>query len=308
MRAGGFICSLCICLLIFSILHATETETTVELWLGGDIHFGNTPSNPLIEISKIVKGTGIVNLEGPVKESGGAFKKDQKWYLFNPETSASFLKEAGVKAASVSNNHDDDNGVEGRKRTEDNLRAKNILSLGGTKKSGVIEIDGLKVAITAFDLSSGIPRDLANILRVARGQGDILVVTFHVTGSPSYIPSKELKHAVDMAIDAGAHVIASHGSHAIGPVERRENSVIAWGLGNLVFNCKCTKEQEGILLKVLINVRIKEKPSITACVLPIKANLMGAPSGLSTNTDEIFDLLEALGSNKLARKKKEACF
>jgi poly-gamma-glutamate synthesis protein (capsule biosynthesis protein) len=177
----------------------------------------------------------------------------------------------------------------------------------------VVEVDGLMIALTAHDLTHGVPANLAEELAAARSQAvvggvvrpvDVLIATFHVTGSPSYLPRPELRLAVETAYKAGATVIAAHGTHVVGPVERREHAVIAWGLGNVAFACDCTNESDAILLRL----RVRSGDVVKAEVLPIRAGLNKGPAGPSQDANGVFDLLEAIGSKKLERKGNVAEF
>ena len=125
------------------------------------------------------------------------------------------------------------------------------------------------------------------------------MVLLHVSGPASYLPSAEARAAVDLALAAGADVVAAHGTHAVGPVERRGGAVIAWGLGNLAFNCVCTTETDGLLLHV---------DRGRADVWPIRAGMMAAPAHLATDPEAVYDLLTAIGSTPLTRHGAWASF
>ncbi|MDH3975923.1 MAG: CapA family protein [Deltaproteobacteria bacterium] len=290
-----------------SFAQANSPQQT-ELWLGGDVHFGQAKENPLKNISEKLGGTGIVNLEGPIHKESGFQYEDGKWTIVNPLNSGFFLKEANVKVVSVSNNHDEDVGVAGRIFTEKSLKDAGLLPIGGSNNPETMVKNGFRIVFATYDLSKGRPRNLTSGLAAAKKEGDILIVTFHVTGPPGYLPSKELKEASNIAIRSGADIVASHGSHAIGPVERRGESIIAWGLGNLAFNCECTKEKEGIILQVVIKREKDKAPQISACAIPIEAGLNGEAAQQATNSEEIIDLLEAIGSKGINRRQGKACF
>jgi hypothetical protein len=159
------------------------------------------------------------------------------------------------------------------------------------------------VVITAHDLTTGVPAGLPDELRGARAAGDVLVSTFHVTGPPSYLPRPELRDAVGAALAAGARVIAAHGTHAVGPVERRGDAVIAWGLGNLLFACDCTGEVDGAILRVSI-----EGDAVRAHIVPIDAGLRGGAARPGHDPALVVDLLDALGSSPLRREASGAWF
>jgi poly-gamma-glutamate capsule biosynthesis protein CapA/YwtB (metallophosphatase superfamily) len=123
-------------------------------------------------------------------------------------------------------------------------------------------------------------------------------------GPPSYLPRPELKSAVKIALEAGPKIVVAHGTHAIGPVERRGKIVVAWGLGNLVFACDCTNEREGLLLEVSLRGGEVESASI----IPIEAGLKGDPARLSSDPNGVFDLLEGIGGTQLVRNGPSATF
>jgi poly-gamma-glutamate capsule biosynthesis protein CapA/YwtB (metallophosphatase superfamily) len=168
----------------------------------------------------------------------------------------------------------------------------------------ILRVNGLTIAVTAHDLTGGVPKGLQADLEAARKQADVLIATFHVTGPPSYLPRRELRQAVKMAYQAGALVIAAHGTHALGPVERRDHAVIAWGLGNMAFACDCTKEEDAMILRV----RVQPGKVAKAEVVPIRAGIDKKPASGSRDAGGIFDLLEAIGSKKLRRKGNVAEF
>ena len=242
----------------------------VTLWLGGDVHLGDGGAPVLFHEG----GIGIVNLEGPV---GAAVDPPR---LHNAATALPQLRDAGVRVVGVVNNHAGDFPGD-----LDAIASAGLVPAG----MAILEEGGLRIVVTAHDLPH---EGLASELRDAKARGDVLVSTFHVTGPPSYLPRPELEQAVAIALAAGADVIAAHGTHVVGPVERRDGAVIAWGLGNLAFQCRCTDETDAILLRVHL-------PDLRAEIVPIEAGLNGRPARLSPDPEGVFRLLEAIGSTPL---------
>jgi poly-gamma-glutamate synthesis protein (capsule biosynthesis protein) len=285
-------------------------DKTAELWLGGDVSLGDGGRGQLQGISGIVQGaTGIVNLEGPVAER--PLLKAGSLRLWNSPKALAEILALNVKAAGIANNHAGDAGPGGPQQSAATLREHGIAPAGGPAGVASFELNGLVIALTAHDLTRGVPANLAEELAAARRQAvvggvvrpvDVLIATFHVTGPPSYLPRPELRLAVETAYKAGATVIAAHGTHVVGPVERRDHAVIAWGLGNVAFACDCTNELEAILLRV----RVTSGEVVKAEVLPIRAGLNKGPAGPSQDARGVFDLLEAIGSKKLERKGSAA--
>jgi poly-gamma-glutamate synthesis protein (capsule biosynthesis protein) len=202
------------------------------------------------------------------------------------------LRAAGIRVAGIANNHAGDAGPGGVAATARALREGGVTPTGLSSGVAVVLVGGLRVAIAAYDLGAAVPTGLAAELRRARRGADVLVATFHVTARPSYLPTPVLEQAVERALEAGAAVVAAHGTHMIGPVERRGRAVVVWGLGNLAFACPCTQETDGLL----VEVELGADGAGAATVIPIQAGLAGAPVAPAPDASGIFDLLRALGS------------
>jgi poly-gamma-glutamate capsule biosynthesis protein CapA/YwtB (metallophosphatase superfamily) len=282
------------------LLSVAAAEPTAELWIGGDVFLGAGVPSALKRLAPQLEGAaGIINLEGPVGSAPA--RRDAGLLLLNAAGGLEDLAKAGVRVAGIANNHAGDSGPEGGAQTRRALEKAGILPAGF---AALLEVNGLKVAVTAHDLSSGVPPNLASELERARRGADVLVSTFHVTGPALYLLSAELKEAVEVAANAGARVIASHGTHTLGPVERRGGVVTAWGLGNLVFNCDCTDERDGLVLRV----RLSRAGVVEAAAIPIRAGLRGEGAAPAPDAAQLFDLLESLGSRLQKREADRARF
>lgn len=276
-------------------------EKSAELWLGGDVNLGDGGKRQLQDIAGMVQGaTGIVNLEGPVADR----LPQDKLRLWNAPSSLAELSALNVKVAGIANNHAADAGNGGPEQTAVRVRDHGIVPAGATAGAAFLEVNGISVAVTAHDLTQGVPANLEAELATARQNSEVMVATFHVTGPPSYIPRPELRRAVEIAYHAGANIIIAHGTHALGPVERRPHAVIAWGLGNVAFACDCTEEEDAILLRVTI----QRDKAVSAEVLPLEAGINNHRAEPVSDPNAIFDLLEAIGSKPLQRRGNTAYF
>jgi len=72
--------------------------------------------------------------------------------------------------------------------------------------------------------------------RIEAAEADIVVVQIH--GGEQYQPSPtpKMRRLTDRAVEAGADLVVNHHPHVTGGIEHRDGSVIAWSLGNLVFD------------------------------------------------------------------------
>lgn len=278
--------------MLLALLLAAAPAPPVRLWFGGDVSLGAgsaalAPLLPLVQ----ERGAGVVNLEGVVAPPGPHAPR-----VYNARSSLAAAKALGVKVLGVANNHVRDLGLPGEEATLAAIRAQGLAAAGGAAGVAVLEVDGRRVALSAHDLTAGVPAHLLQELQAARRRGDLLIATFHVTGPESYLPSPVLREAAAVALQAGARAVVAHGSHVVGPIERRGDAVIAWGLGNVAFACDCTEVSDGLLLALQIS-----EPRIDVAVLPIEAGLQGKPARPAPDPGAIFDLLEALQTAPLRR-------
>ncbi len=272
------------------------------LWLGGDVHLGASEEDRMVALEPTLRGlVGVVNLEGPLALDEEALALDFQpagttVKLGNAVSGVATLRRAGVVAIGVANNHSHDFGTEHGARSHVAAKELGLVLAGdaGSEPAPVLLVAGKRVGLTAHDLTKGVPSGLGQELTRARSDCDLLVSTFHVTGPPSYLPRPELREATEVALGSGASIVASHGTHALGPVERRGDALIAWGLGNLLFSCRCTDERDGAILQLFLN-----GPAPRARVVPIEAGLGGQGAKLAKDPQLLFELLRAIGSSEL---------
>ncbi|MBI5481423.1 MAG: CapA family protein [Deltaproteobacteria bacterium] len=306
------------------------------LWFGGDVHLGARGEGVLAALPGLTGGEPVVvNLEGPVGDGAASAAPER---LVNAVGVPALLAKAGVRVAGVENNHALDIGEAGREATKQALNAAGVTPSGPVRRTvwparpptdgqqgaggggsllelaeappshaetALLRVGALPLAVVSIDLARGIPAHHVFELRAALPPSGALVVAFHVTGPLSYLPTGELELAVEFALQAGATVIVAHGTHAPARVERRGRAVIAWGLGNLAFDCPCTDERDGLLLRV----ELAADGAVTrATVVPVDAGLHGAPLRPAANAGLALDLLESLESSPLRRSTDRADF
>lgn len=291
--------------LVLFALPALAQPARAELWLGGDMHLDRGGRNVLGPLRPALDGAlGVVNFEGAVSPRATREPRPgEKRRLFQHPGVARELAAAGVRVVSVANNHARDDGEAGLRRTREALGDAGILAAGDAHVAHLTH-QGLRIAIAAFELTPHAPASMAEVLRDARAGADVLVVSLHVTGPALYLPRPPTRAAVEHALAAGASVVVVHGSHALGPVERRGHAVVAWGLGNLAFACRCTQEREALVLRVALSRDGVDE----ARVLPVRAGLDGSDARLAPTPEDTFALLESLGSSPLTREGEWARF
>jgi len=211
-----------------------------RLWLAGDVHLGadGALGGPWAEA---VRGPGFVNLEGPIGV-GGAWAAPGQTRLGQHAGAPAALRAAGVRFVGLANNHRDDAGAAGRAATAAALAADGLVPVDRAWTG-----DGLH--LVAAWAGEGAPAGLRAAVE-AGPAGALRVVLLHVEGPAVYDPPAAAAPWVDAAVGAGARVVAVAGTHAVGPLEVRGGALVAWGLGDLAFDCDCSTGHEGLVLGV----------------------------------------------------------
>ncbi len=272
----------------------TRVGTDPALWFGGDVHLG-------VHGDHVLEGLGldaplIVNLEGPVGAPGAPSTAER---LLNPPNAGELLARAGVIGAGVENNHALDLGPEGQGRTRDVLQAGQIAALGEARW----RFGGVPVRVKQIDLTGESALPIEALVRAWCVPHEACVVLFHVRSPPVYLPDPSTREAVEAALRAGAGAVLVHGSHALGALERRGDRVIAWGLGNLAFDCACSEETEGLLVRLQFR---GDGRVVAATARPMHAGLHGASAEVSHEPGVDFALLESLGTHFTRRGAADA--
>jgi D-alanyl-D-alanine carboxypeptidase/poly-gamma-glutamate capsule biosynthesis protein CapA/YwtB (metallophosphatase superfamily) len=243
-------------------------RASVEKYSGGDYSsvFKNTF---FLKTANIAVG----NLEGPVSDTGYDL---HNLYSFRMDPKAmDALAGAGFNALSVANNHAGDWGRRAFEDTLIRLDKAGIEAVGGgyyksdARQVKIIEANGLKVGFLGFSdvgpawlaendslpviLSASDP-DLPKIIRDAAAQVDDLVVSFHFGEEYTASSTARQKELAHLAIDNGAKIVVGSHPHTVQEVERYKDGVIAYSLGNFVFDQNFSDDtMTGMVLEVLVN-------------------------------------------------------
>lgn len=262
------------------------------LWFGGDVHVGANVS-ALFERSSLTAelagAYGFVNLEGAVVEGAGASSAER---LVNDRRALASLRASGVRVASIANNHADDDGPGSRSRSAARVRSAAIEPVGERDEPVVTEpAPGLRVAWVALDLRRGESRSFRALFARMRSLAPVRVLSLHVTAPPLYSPPPaELRAAVREAVDERVTIVVAHGTHTVAPITRDRETLVAWGLGNLLFSCACSRETEGLVLRATVDAR----GVVAADVAPLEAGLDGRAARFGGEEGASFALLRAL--------------
>lgn len=270
------------------ILNWLESEASdygeVSLLFAGDIMLDRGVEKSVInnggDFSFLFQKAGFIkeydiafgNLEGPVSDKGEDLNNLYSFRM-SPET-AEALKEAGFDVLSIANNHAGDWGEGAFKDTVFRLEKENILAVGGginepdAARPKTAEVNGLKIGFLGFsDVGPNwlrATRDKAGILIADESLGDVikeaaknsdtLVVSFHFGEEYQKTHNKRQENLSRAAIDAGAKIVVGHHPHVTQDIEKYQEGIIAYSLGNFIFDQNFSEEtMEGAALEVILS-------------------------------------------------------
>jgi poly-gamma-glutamate capsule biosynthesis protein CapA/YwtB (metallophosphatase superfamily) len=204
----------------------------------------------------------IGNLESVITTRG---TRQAKLYTFRaPSRGARTLRAAGFDLVGVANNHALDFGRTGFSDTLRNLRHVGVLPMGGgadaraARAPVIVTRDGLRIAFLdradarldsnewprlhweATDRRSGLayarPRELRADVAAARRIADVVVVMLHSGREYATSPTKAQRRVVEAALAGGAALVVSAHPHVLQRGTRSGSTMVAWSLGNFVFD------------------------------------------------------------------------
>lgn len=179
---------------------------------------------------------------------------DVPWALLvaSPEF-AGALRRAGFDLLTFANNHVMDQGAEGLCETLEHLRSAGIRCVGAgadesaARRDVILKVDDISIRFLAYAYGMGqiaesarpgcaeavTDKILADVRRVA-SEGVLQVVSLHMDAEFQETPApSRIKMCREIA-DAGVHLVVCHHPHVLQGVERWNDSVIAYSIGNYV--------------------------------------------------------------------------
>lgn len=177
----------------------------------------------------------IVNLECSISDlSAGSAST---FSFLAPANAVDILTLGSVEFATTANNHAMDFGQQVYDDTLSNLDAAGIGHCGENEGTLYTTESGLIVGVYAcYGWHTPSAETVAAGVRSLKESGaEIVVVSAHWGNEASYYQNANQEDVGRAAIDAGASIVFGHGPHRLQPVEKYNNGVIFYSLGNFVF-------------------------------------------------------------------------
>lgn len=223
----------------------------------------NGAGYPYALIAPLITGDiGFANLEGALTDRGEPWPKGYNFRT--PPRFTAGLATAGFDVVSLANNHTLDYGEIGLLDTLDALTNAGVSYAGAGRNAAearapvIVEANGLRVAFLAYvatpqeaggfaieqwlageatpGLAYASNEAIAADVAAARAVADFVIVTVHAGTEYRNAPDSTQARIVNAALAAGADAYIGHHAHVVQPVELRNGQLIAWGLGNFIFD------------------------------------------------------------------------
>lgn len=246
-----------------------ERAARIELTFVGDVMFGGTFSgrfvpqdaethDPLAEVETLLASDlAMANLETTVVAEIPAVLEGNLRFAATPGQVAT-LPRHGIRAVTLANNHANDLDATGVAETPGHLAALGIATIGAARaeaprvRAETVEVNGWRIAFVAattklnraqaagdppvpFVDKADLARELVPVIAEVRPAHDLVIVVLHWGVQYDDAPSPWQVEAAHAFVDAGADAVIGHHPHVLQAIERRGDAVIAYSLGNFVF-------------------------------------------------------------------------
>ena len=191
------------------------------------------------------------------------------------------LKLAGFDYLSLANNHALDFGIEGVQSTIEVLEKNGITPAGIDSTNPVyIRKKGFTVALFCLWMNSKGLRmvdrkkgysemsgeTLAGEIKRAGKTAGIVILFIHWGKEYNSYPSDSQKNLAHLVAQAGADIVIGHGPHQMQGIERHGKCLIAYSLGNCVFDQKYEETKIGLVLRAHFN---RKNELVDTDILPV---------------------------------------
>jgi poly-gamma-glutamate capsule biosynthesis protein CapA/YwtB (metallophosphatase superfamily) len=261
----------------------------------------------------------IANLECALSDDHAVVSNGGMTFVA-PFAAAAGLKDSGLDAVSVANNHSFNAGAAGYRDTLRELGRLGIAGFGGGLDStaahtaSILTTGGVRVALLGYSSIIGSTAAGANSpgmaylsmapwgqydpsqadamaadIRAARSKADVVIVYYHWGTEYTHDANADQRTIAHRAIEAGADVVLGAHPHWVQGVEWYRGHLIAYSLGNFIFDQDfATETKQGTMLQATF----EGKRLISAGLVPyeIHDNMQPQPAGPAASASILADV------------------
>jgi poly-gamma-glutamate synthesis protein (capsule biosynthesis protein) len=250
------------------VVAGTLPVRPVRIAAGGDVTLGDGvatairrhgPRWPWLSVAPVLRAADIavVNLETCVSTRGRPWPGKEFAFRGTPASLRAARMFAGIDVGSLANNHSLDYGRAAFADTLAYAKRYGIRTIGGgaslakARKPAVLTRGGIRIAFLGFSdvrppgfdartrrsgTTPAVPSLIRADVRAAAGTADVVVAYFHWGVELARRPSARQQRLARVAQAAGAQVVLGAHPHVLQPIRRTGKRIVAWSLGNFVFD------------------------------------------------------------------------
>jgi len=276
----------------------------------GDVCLAGVEGDPFIHVDEMLTADLVFgNLECCLTHRTEGRKKNA---LFAAEpATADYLSTGGFNLICLANNHVLDFGTQGLVDTLDELERRRLRYFGAgrdlAEASRVFytNSNGLRIALVSTVDAAGADDGptvstlstsaTTSAIARARDEADIVLVSYHGGTELETVPSSFVVRSLRQFIDAGADIVLGHHPHVLQAVEAYKSGVIAYSLGNFVFDNRRYGENAGLvarstILELVVQVGEDGSNRIEHTLHPVETGPDMKPRSVSSDEAGAFDI------------------
>lgn len=251
---------------------------------------------PFAYVSSILQSGDITfaNLECPLSKRGSRLQEKDVTFRGTPQAIAG-IKHSGIDVVSLANNHALDYGPQALADTTSLLNRYKIKHAGAGQnisqahQSATLKVENKRVSLLAYSYiipagffassshpgiaSARSPDRVAQQVKEATKTSDFVICSFHWGIEYQDYPIDIQRKLAHTAIDSGADLVLGHHPHVIQGLEIYKNKLIAYSLGDFVFDHFSRKTGEAFILKC----ELSQNKVLSATCIPVYLTSYGQP-------------------------------
>jgi poly-gamma-glutamate capsule biosynthesis protein CapA/YwtB (metallophosphatase superfamily) len=273
--------------------------------------FGQTSNDPFEFVYDELKDCDLLfgNNETVITDYDTPFFK-KRYSIRTPSDSSKYLAKAEFDLLQFANNHCFDFGVQGVKDSLKEFNKLNIPTLGvglteaEASRPIIIERDGIKIGFYGMgDGQNKIEQDGVTVyfnslnhakmfehLAELRKKVDVLIVSVHWDNECIDYPTPEVQQLARKIIDAGVDLILGHHPHIPHGIEKYNNGLIVYSLGNFQFKCTVRPELD---YSFIFKVELDKNGVVDYQIIPVMVGADSRPHiAVGQDAETILDFIK----------------
>lgn len=226
----------------------------------------NTANGVFDEVKHVLKDCDICfgNLEAVLSDNGLKDNDITSGQMRGKPCFVEILKEAGFNVMSLANNHAMQHGSEAFIETRDvaaryGVSPVGVLGVDGRVIPHFVDVNGMRVCFLGYSLrpekynfpalyAQAKSDEIVDEIKIYKKICNVVILSLHWGDEFVGIPSPEQICNARSFVDAGASLVIGHHSHTIQGIEKYKNGLIAYSLGNFVFDFWQKKMRKTLIL------------------------------------------------------------